>query len=137
MFYSVNIKGHFSDTWSHYPDSTYQDLFNASASDNTIIEISLGEWHEIGPNSQLDFRLQALLGHYNYGSFNDITGFSTYESSDWSNPQTITVYPYSSSPTPTSTSTPAVPEFPSWTILLLLAVMLSFGLLVYHKKHSD
>jgi parallel beta-helix repeat protein len=44
-------------------------------------------------------------------------------------------------PTPTLTQnptpTPTVPEFPSWTIPLLLTLMLaSAGLLVYHKKHK-
>ena len=35
------------------------------------------------------------------------------------------------------TPTPTVPEFSSWTILLLLSIILStVGLLVYHKKHK-
>jgi hypothetical protein len=38
---------------------------------------------------------------------------------------------------PTSTPTPTVPEFQSWTISLLLSIMLATaGLLVYHKKHK-
>ena len=43
-------------------------------------------------------------------------------------------------PTPTITSptpTPSVPEFPSWTIPLLLTITVAIaGLLVYHKKHK-
>jgi hypothetical protein len=35
------------------------------------------------------------------------------------------------------TSTPTVPELPSWAILLLLALLVvTAGLLVYHKKHK-
>jgi hypothetical protein len=117
LFYNVSLKGHFGDTWGHYPDSTYQDLFNASASDKTVIEISLGNWPGLGSNSQLDFRLEALIGHYNYNraptGTEYVTGFSTYESSGWSNTQTITVYPSSSSPTPTSS--PATTPTPTPT----------------------
>ncbi len=39
-----------------------------------------------------------------------------------------------SSPNPTPT--PTVPEFPSWTIPLLLGLTVVAGLLVYHKKHK-
>jgi hypothetical protein len=31
---------------------------------------------------------------------------------------------------------PSVPEFPSWTIPLLLSMLATAGLLVYHKKHK-
>jgi hypothetical protein len=37
--------------------------------------------------------------------------------------------------TPTSSST--VPEFPSWTILLLITTLIVAGLLVYHKKYKQ
>ena len=41
--------------------------------------------------------------------------------------------PDANEPTPT----PSIPEFPSWTIPLLLTIMLASGsLLVYHKKHK-
>jgi hypothetical protein len=54
-------------------------------------------------------------------------------SSDWSNAQTITIGEISASPTPT----PTVPEFPSFTIPLLLSLMVVVaGLLVYRKEHS-
>ena len=43
----------------------------------------------------------------------------------------------SSSPSPQSTNTPQVPEFPSWTILSLLSMMMVAGLLVYFKKHKS
>ena len=40
------------------------------------------------------------------------------------------------SPNPTPSPSPTVPEFPIWTILLLVTLMMSSGLLVYHKKHK-
>jgi hypothetical protein len=40
-------------------------------------------------------------------------------------------------PLPTPSPTSSIPEFPSWTIPLLLTIMVaSAGLLVYHKKHK-
>ena len=49
--------------------------------------------------------------------------------------------PTSASPNPTPTlsrtATPSVPEFPSWTILLSLTVLVATaGLLVYHKRKA-
>jgi len=41
-----------------------------------------------------------------------------------------------STTSPSPTPTPTVPEFPSWTILLLLIVMTGTGLLVYPKEHK-
>jgi outer membrane protein assembly factor BamB len=42
-----------------------------------------------------------------------------------------------STTSPSPTPTPTVPEFPSWTIMFLLTVMVALaGLLVYHKKHK-
>jgi len=38
--------------------------------------------------------------------------------------------------TPTPPASPTVPEFPSWTLLLLVTIMVSTSLLVYHKKHK-
>jgi len=113
LWYNVSLKGHFGNTWGHYPNSRALDLYNASASAETVIDIPLGEWPELGPNSQLDFRLEALIGHFNYDRPGAITEFSTYESSGWSNTQTITVHPSSSSPTPTPSPSPATTPTPT------------------------
>ena len=43
----------------------------------------------------------------------------------------------STSPTPNPTPTPTVPELQTWTIPLLLSLIIATaGLLVYHKKHK-
>ena len=60
------------------------------------------------------------------------------QASGWSNTHTVTLPPKVpitvSSPTPT----PSVPEFSSWTIPLLLSIMMAtVGLLVYPKKHKN
>ncbi|HLN88539.1 MAG TPA: hypothetical protein VK253_00575 [Candidatus Binatia bacterium] len=45
--------------------------------------------------------------------------------------------PQSPSPSPATTPTPTVPEYPSWTLPLMLSVMVATaGLLVYFKKHK-
>ena len=115
VYYNVSFKGHYGDTWSHYPDSTYMDLFNASDSEYTVIPMSLGNYPSIRDGDQLDFRLEALIGHYNYNrspSGTDyITGFSVYETSGWSNTQTITISE-SQTPTPSPATTPTQPPSP-------------------------
>jgi hypothetical protein len=153
LWYNVSLKGHFGHTWGHYPNSRALDLYNASA--ETVIDIPLGEWPELGPNSQLDFRLEALIGHFNYDRLGAITGFSTYEASGWSNTQTITVYPSSSSPTPTpspattptpdQTPTPTPSQEPQQTeqiepivgAAIVVAVIIAvLGLLIYLIKRK-
>ena len=100
----------------------------------------------IPSGAQLDFQVQALVGHNStywyiqhpftptYGGYS--APAVAYDSaSGWSNTQTITIGETSASTSPTPT--PTVPEFPSWTIPLLLTVMEApAGLLVYHKKHK-
>jgi len=92
VYYNVSLKGHYRDVWGHYPDSAYEDLFNASASDYTVILVELGT---IPSDGQLDFRLEALIGHYKYDRISSgveyVNGFSAYETSGWSDTQTITV----------------------------------------------
>ena len=41
-----------------------------------------------------------------------------------------------SSTTTLPTPTPSIPEFSSWTIPLIVTIMVVAGLLVYHKKHK-
>jgi hypothetical protein len=107
-------------------------------------------------DAQLDFQVQALVGHNSTIWFNIsalFDGVGTYvpavaydTESNWSPTQTLTIgeNSASASSTPTSipsltpTSTPTVPEFSAWTIQLLLTIILALaGLLVYHKKHKQ
>jgi len=109
---------------------------------------------EIPIDAQLDFQVQALVGHNSTIWFNIsalFDGVGTYvpaaaydTEGNWSNTQTITIGETSANtspnPTPSSTpnSTPTVPEFPTWTIPLLLTMMVASAcLLVYHKKHKQ
>ena len=73
-----------------------------------------------------------------------IGGFTTganeqYFPFGYGTPDLTPIATQSPNPTPTSATsspTPSVPEFPSWTALLLLTFMVATGLLVYHKKHT-
>jgi hypothetical protein len=99
----------------------------------------------IPSGAQLDFQIQALVGHnstywYIQHPFTPtIGGYSApavaYDSaSGWNNTQTITIPASSTSASPSPS--PTVPEFPSLTTLLLITTLVAAGLLVYHKKHK-
>lgn len=100
--------------------------------------------HGIPANAQIDFQVEALVGQNStywyvqhplfpqYGGFHE-PAIAYETASSWSNTQTITIGEISASPIPT----PTVPEVPLLSTLLLLILMLATaGLLVYHKKHK-
>jgi len=171
LYYNFRFKGHYGDEWTYYPFAGVQTThswggysgtgnlspkYPASNSDYTVISINLGTLtsypagtQPIPDGSQVDFQVQALIGHIDpipsgllAGDFYNFTG----ESSDWSNTQTITIAngatstsisaSTSANPTPTSTPTPTVPEFPSITISSIIIVLLVVivSLLLYMKK---
>ena len=149
VYYNVSFKGHYGDAWSHYPDSTYMSVFNASASDYTVIRMSLGNYPSTLDGSQLDFRLEALIGHYNYDQSPDgtkyVTGFSVIESSGWSETQTITVgESQNSSPEPTTPTSPTPynePQPSEQEVILGVAIAVAvigsgLGLLIYLIKRK-
>lgn len=97
------------------------------------------------PSGQVDFQVKAMVGKNS--TFFDPTNNIVYDpagggvdrpavgyvtSSDWSNTQTISITDTSASPSPT----PTIPEFPALAIMLLLIVIVSAGLLVYHKQYK-
>jgi hypothetical protein len=167
LYYTVREKEHTSDNWNYYPQyqgNWYPNgNYPATNADYTVIRF---EFHSSssGPltlnsvinGAKLDFQVQAAIGfyvkepYYPHGqsyppsSEGTVQVFSGYFS-DWSNTQMISIgeISVSTSPNPTATSTPTpmptttVPEFSSWTIPLLLTIMLALaGLLDYHKKHK-
>jgi hypothetical protein len=125
--------------------------YSASNSDYTVLSIELTTLTnyptgtQIPNGSLVDFQVQAQIGHIDdipsgmlAGDFYNFTG----ESSDWNNTQTISINynsnsTASTSPSPNPSPSPTVPEFSSWTIPLLLTVMVALaGLLVYHKRKT-
>jgi hypothetical protein len=104
LFYAVQKKGHFKDTWSNGGQTTFQ-----SSSDYTTIGPMRLSSYDSG--SQLDFRVRAVIGepgswlHYVY--YEDGSGPYLYHEvvcSDWSSVQTVT-FEYGTSPTVTATNT--------------------------------
>jgi hypothetical protein len=149
LYYIIRTKGHFIDIdkWTIFPTLQLDKSGYISAQSGADTVLILPGGLSFPANSQIDYQVQAILGYhkivYPY--------MSTFESSssDWSPTQTLTILaraepstPALPNPTPSPTNTitsptPAVPEFPSWTITLLITIMLAIaGLLVYHKKHK-
>lgn len=150
LYYGFRFKDHneTSANWHDEPMfyffgySSYGTYYKASASDYTIVSFPLENYPlKYTLNSgRIDLRVMALIGNEVPSNaqngtvyiFDGVMGV-------WSNTQTVAIPDDSSStsPSPNPTPTSAVPEFPSWTIPLLLTIMVaSAGLLVYHKKHK-
>jgi hypothetical protein len=140
LYYQIRSKPHSSQNWTEY--YRYDDLLVAQKTNtNSTYTVLSFDWDGnfisastgicFPNNTQIDIQVQAINGY-----IHRIPGpaFSPWEifgeTSDWSN-QTLT--------TPTVTlntvsPTPVTPEFSSWTILLILSIMVATaGLLVYFK----
>ena len=157
LYYYISYKGHFEDEWHYYPSTSYSRNSNPNFILQSNSEYTTPPEFKAPSEGQMDFRVQAQIGYYNETKiFIAIPGapFSEYtfigELSGWSNTQTITIPTGSistSTPNPTSpttsasqnpTPTPTVPEFPSWTIPLLLSIILvPAGLLVCYKRQNN
>ena len=139
LYYNIRFKGHFyTGDWSYYPVKAGAagegGYITASNSDYTTIALPKYLSLEVQPKgSQIDFQVKALIGYdeaiYRVaGNTGELVIFGIYftgEASDWSNTQTMTIPETSilTSPTPNPTPTPTIPEFPSWTILMLFTVL--------------
>jgi hypothetical protein len=144
LYHNARIKPH------NYPDSYWLELFSAGAdgypiqtlSNYTTIPIAVEGAQTLGTiiptGATTDIQVEAMIGHigrnntmnpypYPYVFFGETSG--------WSTTQTVTLPPktaFTASPSPT----PTVPEFSTWTILLMLTVMVSASLLFYFNKHK-
>jgi hypothetical protein len=143
LYYKIRMKGHFSQEWSNIssiqanPNSEYTVLLYSTSREGTLDFSRLN--FNASSGGVLDIQVQAQIWTWvqSEGLFGSWNQRITAES-DWSGTQTITIPEGSdsTSASPNPTPTPTVPEFPTWTILLLLNVMVALaGLSVYHKKH--
>jgi hypothetical protein len=164
-YYNFRFKGHYSDQWSYFPsDPNIFDGYNhmdsysvpcqadSSSSYTTIALTFLPS--NVPVNGQLDVQVQALFGGYRavpYGHFVPLPA-PTYDFyfngtvSSWSNSQTLVyngtdyILPANSSPSASSliqTPSPAVPEFPSWILLLVTIIVVLTGLVYFKKTQSQ
>jgi hypothetical protein len=150
LLYNVRLKPH------NYPDSYWQELFNPNldgfpiqtSSNFTIIPIAAEGatelQYQIPAGATTDVQVKAMIGHIERGFNSNATSqIEIYpyvfvgQTSGWSDTHTVTLPPKVpitvSSPTPS----PTVPELPSWTIPLMVTIMVATSsLLVNHKKHK-
>jgi hypothetical protein len=140
----TNFQNYQSDyIWGE--NSTYnRPLLPQSDSTYTTVSLLATDYPS---NGQVDIEVEAMLGvnsTYYLPANNFINFFGTnlpavayVTSSDWSNTQTITIPEGSTSTSTSPNPSVTVLEFPSWTIPLLLTIMVALaGLLVYHKKRK-
>jgi hypothetical protein len=89
LYYGVRIKGHFEDSWTeryYITNSTNGNFLRIqSATENTVISIP-----QDYPQGQVDFQVEAVIATAHIFS-NTNFGYWTWEASDWSNTQTITI----------------------------------------------
>jgi len=163
LYYDIRFKGHFGDTWTElrYYDGDENLLLTATNSTYTLISIQQSMFPS---NGSVDFQMRAINGtiHSEAPGVNQPFAYWTYESSGWSNIETlnmtdgsVSIMPFTNptpnptpspsplptasppeiqTPTSTSTSSPAVPELTSLTILPLLLSVFSVAVTVKHRK---
>ena len=89
LYYGVRVKGHFEQSWTELYYITNRTNGNylriQSASENTVISIP-----QDYPQGQVDFQVEAVIATA-HPLLNTNFGHWTWEASDWSNTQTITI----------------------------------------------
>jgi hypothetical protein len=141
FYYNVREKGHYEENWTAI--YTVDNYFAAPS--NTIyttltysLDPNAPPWldNNLPSGGQLDFQVEALIGYIGR-TIGFASWYFTGQESGWSNTQTVTIPASSVSPNPTSiitpTSTPNVPEFPTWIILPLFAVVLLLSIVIRKK----
>jgi hypothetical protein len=127
LYYNFRYKGHFGSDWGYFPFSESGQSWRyhapfivfidvppdkfSSASNSEYTEILLRLRFLFGQgnppmNTQVDFQVQALIGHIDYegDGYYRFTG----ERSDWSNTQTLTIGEIQTpSPEPTTSNSPS------------------------------
>jgi hypothetical protein len=135
LYFNFRYKGHFGDKWQYYPFSNnggstrrYSTLFitliyespkiSASNTEYTNEAIRLTLLFSDAPSigSQVDFQVQALIGHIDYAG--DGCYSYTGQRSDWSDTQTLTIGEDTQ-----TTSNEEIPEFPPWIIMPMFLIV--------------
>jgi hypothetical protein len=110
IYYNVRVKGHFEESWREIyyisNNTSGNSLQMQSASENTVI--STPQDYPIG--GKVDFQVEAVIATA-HRFFDSSFGYWSYETSGWSNTQTITID--GSAPTTTPTTSPS--QYPTAT----------------------
>ena len=149
LYYNIRFKGHYGDEWRYYPYDpdngytifSYSATYETSQSDYIIlslrpnIDTSGGIRLDVPEGGQVDFQMQGLTGHVDK-IYTGMTGLwwvggemdhyyvFTGKTSDWSSTQTFT---FENEP---------IPEFPSWTPLLVMLVA-AMVVIVFYKRRLE
>jgi hypothetical protein len=114
LFYNIEAKA----DKPHYvsgADNYNQYAIGASSDNYTVVTVYLGNgeggtW-EISPGTQVEFRVQAVIGYSNFiwgsGLLPSGSDFTLLSAGDWSSTQTITIGEGNATPDPTGTQVPA------------------------------
>lgn len=145
LYYNVRVKGHFGENWTELysiSNNTPQNtLPMQSASENTVISTP----QDYPAGGQVDFQVEAVIAtaHPLYGTN---FGYWSYETSGWSNTQTLTIgESQTPTPSPATTPTPTPSEEPQQTeqiepilsAAIVVAVIIAvLGLLIYLIKRK-
>jgi hypothetical protein len=130
LFYNIQSKGHFSDSWSTISYKYDLGWLTQSNSDFTLTSYDI---NSTAVDAQFDFRVQAMIGYFNDSGFPEymhIEPTFVGQTSDWSSTQTVTKGASSNSPNPVAT----VPELSWLAIVPLLLSVLPVALLLKHRK---
>ncbi len=133
LMFNIRMKSHLESNWT-YITHLSDGYLNQSDTNSTIASYQLSNLFpsSIPYGTEVDFQVQALIGYVHRYPVIASWMFNGTES-DWSPTQTVIIPASSVSPT----STPAVPEFSSWTLPLLLStIAVASGLLLFgrHRK---
>jgi hypothetical protein len=154
LFFNIRVKGHYEQNWT--------ELFHITGglNDNSLLRQSHNQFtvysyfKQYPAHGVVEFQVKAFIavGIRDIGSF----GHWTWQESDWSPKQTITIgddytsstfsssitnLPYPSLPpvttqTPSPTPSPTVPEFPITATLIAVLVSVSLLLMAGKRKQS-
>jgi hypothetical protein len=147
LYYNVRVKGHFGENWTELysiSNNTPQNtLPMQSASENTVISTP----QDYPAGGQVDFQVKAVIAtaHPLYGTN---FGYWSYETSGWSNTQTLTIGE-SQTPTPSPATTPMPTPTPSQepqqteqiapivgAAIVVAVIIAVLGLLIYLIKRK-
>jgi hypothetical protein len=135
LYYEIQMKGHFSQDWTNIsfieatPQAEYTILACAIDGNNASGQFT-GRLNQLSSGGTADFQVQAQI--WQYGTIpNSVYGtlFGLVSQSDWSLTHSVTVPQSSISPSP------AVPEFPTLTILPLFAFVFFIAVKFRSKNH--
>jgi hypothetical protein len=97
LYYNIRVKGHFEENWTdlyYISNNTPQNsLPRQSASENTVILIL----QDYSAGDQVDFQAEAVIATA-HQFFSSSFGYWSWETSGWSNTQTITIPAPATSP---------------------------------------